>query len=386
MADDIDLIAAIYDTIIDPSGWEAAIKRIVAATNSTSGALIVHKTDAVHFTALCNVDPFYATGYVETYSKISPLAAEAGTIAPGEVRAGTRITQTDAFRASAFYNEFARPQGWVDVVRIGLLRAPGAVGRLVLHRSHKAIWVEPAQWQLLESIAPHLWRAAAVHELITRAKAGMNAIGAADEAAGFAVFLLTKDCHVLFANSKAEDLLRREMGLRYTCGQLAGTTSGTTMRLQALVRAAARPGSGEGVTGDTLELNRGENSPPLLAHVIPVAANRTAEIFDIDKPAVAIFVVDPLAEFGAQIRRFASKFGLTPGETRVLKEILGGNGLPAAAARLKITPATARTHAYRILGKTETSRQAELIRRFFESSVPAHAVANADGARRHLFV
>jgi DNA-binding CsgD family transcriptional regulator len=132
------------------------------------------------------------------------------------------------------------------------------------------------------------------------------------------------------------------------------------MRLQALA-----------VTGDTLELSRGENSPPLLAH----ASNRTAEIFDIEGPAVAIFVVDPLAELGAQIHRFASKFGLTPGEPRILKEFNGGNGLPAAAARLKVTPATARTHTYRIFEKTGTSRQAELIRRFFESSVPAHTVA-----------
>ncbi len=375
MADDTDLIAAIYDTIIDPSGWDAAIKRVVVATNSTSGALIFHKADATHFTALCNIDPFYADAYVQTYAKISPLSAEAATITPGEVRAGARITQTDAFRASAFYNEFARPQGWADVVRIGLQRAPGAAGRLVLHRSPEAIRVEPAQWQLLESLAPHLRRAAAVHELLSRARAGMNAIGAADEAAGFAVFLLTKDCHVLFANAKAEDLLHREIGLHYERGRLAATTCGATMRLQALVRQAAEPGSGKGVTGDTLELSQGGKSPPLLAHVIPLAANRTAAIFDIDRPAAAVFVVDPLAELGAQIRHFATRFGLTPGETRVLEEIIGGNGLPAAAARLKISHTTARSHTYHIFEKTGTSRQSELIRRFFETSLPTRAVA-----------
>ena len=49
---------------------------------------------------------------------------------------------------------------------------------------------------------------------------------------------------------------------------------------------------------------------------------------------------------------------------------LGGNGLLAAAARLKITEATARTHAKHVLAKTETNRQTELIRRFFETSLP----------------
>src|SRR5262249_15128268 len=115
--------------------------------------------------------------------------------------------------------------------------------------------------------------------------------------------------------------------------------------------------------------------PPLVARVIPLTAHRTAAIFDIDRPVAAVFVVDPSAELDSKIRRFATRFGLTPGETRTLKEIVGGSGLPAAAARLKITPATARTHTYRIFEKTGTSRQAELIRRFFESNGPAHRVA-----------
>jgi hypothetical protein len=45
MADDTDLIAAIYDAAIDPAGWDDVVKRIVAATGSISGALVVHAAD-----------------------------------------------------------------------------------------------------------------------------------------------------------------------------------------------------------------------------------------------------------------------------------------------------------------------------------------------------
>ena len=34
MTADIDLIEAIYDTIIDPSGWDGVVRGIVQATNS----------------------------------------------------------------------------------------------------------------------------------------------------------------------------------------------------------------------------------------------------------------------------------------------------------------------------------------------------------------
>jgi DNA-binding CsgD family transcriptional regulator len=115
---------------------------------------------------------------------------------------------------------------------------------------------------------------------------------------------------------------------------------------------------------------RGEDRPPLLAHVIPLAPIRTTAILALDRPAAAVFVVDPAAGPGAQIRHFAARFGLTPAETRVLAEIIAGYGLLAAAARLNITYATAREHAKRILSKTGTARQTELIRRFFETALP----------------
>jgi hypothetical protein len=39
MAGDTDIIAAIYDAIIEPSGWDEVVKRIVEATKSFSGGL-----------------------------------------------------------------------------------------------------------------------------------------------------------------------------------------------------------------------------------------------------------------------------------------------------------------------------------------------------------
>ncbi|MGQ0443956.1 MAG: helix-turn-helix transcriptional regulator [Beijerinckiaceae bacterium] len=370
MAGDNDLIAAIYDAIIDPSHWGDVVKRIVEATKSESGCLFIHLAGAAYLPATHNIDPFYEKVYAETWHKYNPLVAHAATIAPGGLVTSTHITQTDAFRASAFFNEFMRPQGQVDVVGVSLLRGAQSFGHLVLQRSPDAVWVEPKEWQLLETLTPHLKRAAEVHQLLSRERAEKESLGAAVTAAGFAVFLLTRDCRILFANAKAEEFVRCQMGVRYERGRLAAATPALTQRLQAFARAGTQAGRANGDTGGTLELPCGENRPPLVAYVFPLAANRMVSIFDIDRPAAAVFVVDPSADFGGQIRRFGARFGLTPAEIRVLEEIIGGNGLPAAAARLKISETTARTHTYRILEKTGTSRQTELIRRFFETALP----------------
>jgi hypothetical protein len=290
---DGDLIAAIYDAIIEPSGWDGVVKRMVEATKSVSGALFIQMGDSAHLSALCNTDPFYSEAYVQHYYKIEPFFAAVAPIAPGEVRTLTPVIHTDSFKASAFCNEFMVPQGWADGVAIGLLAAPKTAGYLTLQRSPDAAWVEPAEWQLLETLAPHLQRAAAIHDLLGRVKAVTNSLGVAVAAAGFAVFLLTGDCRVVFANAKADDLVRRGMGLRHERGRLGATSHALTTRLRALARKAASPKTGEAHTGGTLELSRGENCPPLLAHVIPLAPIRTVAIFDLDLAAAAVFIVDP---------------------------------------------------------------------------------------------
>ncbi|MGH6812826.1 MAG: helix-turn-helix transcriptional regulator [Methylocella sp.] len=370
-----ELIAAIYDAIIDPSRWDEVVKRIVEATKSFSGVLLIQETDAAQLSAMHNIDPFYANAYVESWHKHNPLRALVASTAPGEVLTYTRITKSDVFRSSAFFNEFVHPQVWGDSLGIGLLRGPHSNGHLIVHRSPEAIWVEPKEWHLLEILAPHLARAAAIHALLARTRATTDWLAMAVAAAGFSVFLLTGNCRVLFANPKAEDLVRRQTGLRYERGQLAAVTPALTHQLHALARAGSRPGRGDGDIGGTLELRRGENCPPLLAHVIPLAANRAAAVFDIDRPAVAVFVVDPAAGLSAQIQRFAARFGLTLAESRVLGEIIGGNGLLAAATKLKITESTARCHATRVFEKTATTRQTELIRRFFETALPGSAAS-----------
>jgi len=367
---DGDLIAAIYDATIEPSGWDAVVKRITGATKSVSGGLVIHLPDLAQVPAAHNIDPYYVNAYVESWYRQNPISMYLETLLPGELGTATHITQTESFRASAFFNKFVQPQGCSDVVGIGLLRSPSAAGFLALQRPPDAIWVEPKEWHLLETLAPHLKRAASIYQVLARSRATTDTLATAFASAGFAVFVLAADCRVIFANARAEDLLRRKAGLHYEQGRLTAETSALSVRLHAIAREAARPGGNEGKSGDTLEISRGDDLPPLLAHVFPLAANRAVSIFDLDRPAAAVFVVDPNERFGTAISRFAKHFGLTAAEKGLLVELLRGHGLLAAATRLNITEGTARSHAKRIFSKTGTERQAELVRRYFETVFP----------------
>jgi DNA-binding CsgD family transcriptional regulator len=58
----------------------------------------------------------------------------------------------------------------------------------------------------------------------------------------------------------------------------------------------------------------------------------------------------------------AATFGLTPAELRVLGLIVRGGTITEAGTALGIAPTTARTHLARIMNKTGTERQVDLVR------------------------
>lgn len=65
-----DLIAAIYDCVVDPSHWEEVVRRIAGATKSIGGGLVTFRADGTaQLTSRWNVNPFYANSYVQHYHK-----------------------------------------------------------------------------------------------------------------------------------------------------------------------------------------------------------------------------------------------------------------------------------------------------------------------------
>jgi hypothetical protein len=159
-------------------------------------------------------------------------------------------------------------------------------------------------------------------------------------------------------------------GHRAEGGLLAAATPALTQRLHALAGAGAWPGRAKVDIGGTIELSRGENCPSLLAHVIPLAAKRAEAVFDIDRPAAAVFVVDPAAGLGSQIGCFAARFGLTIAETRVLGKSLAATGFsppPRGSTSPRRRRAPTRSTFYR---KPEPTVRRSSSAGFFETSLP----------------
>lgn len=101
-----------------------------------------------------------------------------------------------------------------------------------------------------------------------------------------------------------------------------------------------------------------EGTPPLILHLMPV--RRAAR--DIFSRSMAVLVVTHVGQVGPpDMRVLCGLFDLTPAEARVARSIAMAQTPEMVAASLGISLETARSHLKRIMQKTGTTRQAELV-------------------------
>jgi DNA-binding CsgD family transcriptional regulator len=161
---------------------------------------------------------------------------------------------------------------------------------------------------------------------------------------------------VLFANAAAEAMLARRDALRLDRRRLAAARMADTAAIRRLVAAADRE------DGGPLVISRNER-PSLLLLVVPLRAQ--IPWLGDQQPCAIVFVKDLGGTAELSLSAFLRHYRLTPAQAALMREIIKGDGVAAAGARLGIAYGTARSHLLQIYQKTGVRRQAELVRLAF---------------------
>lgn len=156
-----------------------------------------------------------------------------------------------------------------------------------------------------------------------------------------------------FLNAYARRIVDRGDGLSVGAGGLEALRSADTRVLRDAIDLACRRQLTECVT---LMLPRAAALRPFAVHV-PAPAHGCAS-----GGVATIFVCDPSEEPVVAHGSLTRLFGLTKSEAAFAGLLIKGSSVEEAAAGLFISVHTARTHLKRILMKTDTGRQAELLR------------------------
>jgi DNA-binding CsgD family transcriptional regulator/PAS domain-containing protein len=176
----------------------------------------------------------------------------------------------------------------------------------------------------------------------------------------FGTFLLSPDGNIVFANERARALLELGDGLRRVGQSVTATDFENAVRLQTAIQHLSHKGddcSSEG-NGPSLMLLRRAQMRPL----VTVLA-RLSDFGPSDgEVATALFVLEPDTDTRPLAMDLCRAYGLTVAEASLVIRLVEGLTIDGAARDMHIQPQTARAYLKQIFAKTDTHRQADLVR------------------------
>jgi DNA-binding CsgD family transcriptional regulator len=348
------LVGDIYDAAIEPGRWPEVVCAIGDAMRATTPGIGISdfKTGAFAFVAP-RTDPDRQRIYQEYWAPRNILWQRSATLPVGEMFRFENFLPREVFDRSDMYNEWFRPQG-MDVALTGNILMEGtASGVVSFFRPWKYGQFGVEEERLLAALLPHLQRAMQLHIRLGRLAMQRDSSAAMLDRFEHGALLVDAQARVLFANRGAAEMLTEPGGLRSFDGRLAAPRSAETTQLRKLIAESATEG-----TGGTVVIRRDERAP-VIVQILPLKVR--TEWLVHDQPCAIVFARDMERGATGSLQAFQQHFGLTPMQTALAREILKGDGVPAAATRLGISYATARTHLLHLFQRTGTGRQTELI-------------------------
>lgn len=344
---------SLLDAAIDPLRWNAAMDLLGEYAGAKGAVMFAVKGQCPgtpHSQSLSDgLSEYFRDGWNERDERVRgiPLLRQRNIFTDQDFATPEEMASSDYYRGLLAHHEC----NWSAVVGF---TDPEDEWSVVFERGDRQGFFDSSEQDDLVRFSAPLRQAAT----LSRSLAYAGAIGALDayQAIGCASFLMDTAGLVVRHNEKAQALIGN--GLELFRRELRSMHAPDNAQLQALI-ASHRPG--KLVTQPTVHtvLIRRRERRPLLVRGLRLQG-LAASIFT--RGAILLLVSDP-EDRGktATPETLTRMFGLTETEAVLTLYLEAELTLAEAAARMSITVETVRTHMKRILTKTGTHRQQDLL-------------------------
>jgi DNA-binding CsgD family transcriptional regulator len=353
----------IYSAVQDPKLWTGILDRIDEVTGSEQTLLFAALSNPTIPDALYSAgtdDEFVAT-FLNHYAAINVLAEPCDRMFPtGEVRYSHWALPDSEFEHSEFYCDFFRPRQmhYSFGLKVPVDGRPEAY--LSCQRPKSKGPFSEREGVVFQTLFPHLKRALTLHTQFSQMQSGLQAFGTALDSYEHMVFGLDATIRVVVTNKHADQFMLTADGLGMAHGRLSATFPAQDRDLQKILAQSVATGSGSGITsGNSILLHRKSGKKPLRVTVTPFTTPLPGTSAQV---AALVFVSDPQSATQPRGAILRALYALTPTETRVADLLLEGLEARETAATLGLSLEGARFHIKRVMAKTSTRRQSELIR------------------------
>lgn len=365
-----DLIGLIYEAAVDPARWPAFLDRYAGAMQAEGTGIWLQDldTDEARFNApdrsfVANVrfDPDWLASYVAHYAATNVWTANEQKLKEGTAYTSPMLCPERQLLRSEFYHDWLKPQGLRYGIGGAVVRRDNLAVLITSLRSKRASPYTDADLRLCRIVMTHLKRASGVHMRLAEVRGRGDGAMQALDLLSTGVWLVGPDGAVLFANKVAAELIGGHRGIWIDqSGRLRASNPGEDSRLQTEIRQAALTGQGRGLhAGGALRIARRDGSwLNIVVSPLPCESDTLT-----GNAAAAVFVSDPARTPCLPADILIRLYGLTPAEARLALALAGGSSPKQYSVSAGVSEQTARTHLKRVLAKTGTRRQAELVKR-----------------------
>ena len=354
-----DLIGQIYDAALLPERWPDVLRQTCDFTSGTAAMLFWTDTASVRGGRQFswNDDPHWTQLYFNQYIQYNPVIPIWSMTEVEKLLSIRDIIPWEEWVETKFYQEWMKPQGYVDNLFANLDRAEQRWATVAVTRDTKAGPVDTETRRRMSLLLPHIRRSVQIGRVFEQQINATLDFTATLDALTAGAFLVDDSLRLQHANVAGRAMLRHGLPLSQVNGTLtAGAPSTTRVLRSALITAR-----------DTLTATIVPLTDPAGAswsvQVLPLNSGIRREAARNPRAIAAVFV--HRAEPGAPppLDGVRVRFNLTAGELRVLDAVVREGGTAAElAGRLGVSEPTVKTHLQRLFAKTGARRQADLVK------------------------
>lgn len=357
LAEFTQTLGLIYDVAMAPERWPDLLGRLGRDFGCHFAGVVTTNRDRSAFHAIAvGVDHDEHQRYLGRFHQHNPVRVAAPHRFAGQIVDMQEVMPRPVLERSEMYPVYFRPNDIGDGLSLTTWKGDDGAQAISLLRSWKTGPFAAAGRARLQFLSPHLQRMAQVIRHLRRADLMVRSAEAALDAVPQATILLDRTGRLIHANAAADALLRAGDGIAARRDGLVGASAAATSQLAALIGRAARAPRVAG----TMRLARPSGKLALAVVAMPM---RDPGAFALtEAPAVLLCIADPAARDAVAPRLLMTVLGLTRAEAALAVQLLEGHDLRAIAEQSARSVNTLRNLLARLMAKTDTHRQSDLVR------------------------
>ena len=358
------LIGDIYDASLNPTLWRDVLAKIKCFVGGQAASLawkdaVAKRGDSFHDDG--GVAPQFRQLYFEKYIKLDPCTTGQFLSEIGQPLSTGDIIPYHEFLETRFYQEWARPQGFVDFIMSVLDRSATSMAfcGIFLHERHGL--ADDEKRRRMRLIVPHVRRAVLIGKLLDHTTGQIAAFADTLDGINAGMFLVDTEGRIAHANVAGHRMLSEGDILRAVGARLVSIDPQADLSMREAFAAASSGDVSIGANGIALPL-AAVNGDTYVAHILPLTAGARRQAGVSYGAAATVFVHKASLSAPSPPEVIAKSYNLTATELRVLLSIVEVGGVPELAKVLGVAESTIKTHLKRLYAKTGARRQADLVK------------------------